>query len=129
MIAKSMLEEIYRRLGNVKDDALDSKNFQLESRILDAMHTVNSAIALADPGKEWVEEVKREAWQAASPAGSPYDELEPHNLIMCDRLARFAASIAAGELRKYTERCGHLVNPVIQEQIADLEAIAKGGGE
>ena len=130
MSIQPLLKEAVRCLNQVVQSK-GSCEPKLANAIGHAISALANALAIADPDKAWVAEVKREAWQAASPAGSPYDKLEPHNLIMCDRLARFAASVAAGELEKCAKRLGidDTSNSNLFNQIHDLEAIAKGGGE
>ena len=126
MSIQTNLKEASRCLHKAREEALIPTGSKLWNAVnvllIDCRQAL--ALALADPGKAWMEETHAawENWRA-----TPWDN---------SRAICFAAGVAAGELEKYaksqgwnkeeTAACGGLE---IWKQIADLKTIAKGGGE
>ena len=118
MTIQSKLEEAIGNLVAAREEALIPTGSKLWNAIgvllVDCHKALN--LALADPGKTWLEETDV-SWTAFG--------------IGTFATSRFAAGVAAGELRKYAKQSNFVPasNTNLYQQIADLEAIAKGGGE
>lgn len=114
MSIQSQLEEADRSLVAARAQAMNVPDAKLANAIGTLLKDLRGA--LADPGDAWLDDTEG-AWRDF-PKEARYD-------------LRFAASIAAGELRKFAKQYSltRRGKNILFGQIAELEAIAKGGGE